>query len=61
MTKTNLDTLLSLVDENKVLKSELDNLQSDYNELDLRLNRLYSSKSFKLWQWFNKIKIKLKK
>jgi glycosyltransferase involved in cell wall biosynthesis len=58
MKKKNIDstTIKSILDKNKQLNFELNNIRCTQGELNRRLNQIYDAKSFKLWQLFTKIK-----
>lgn len=58
MKKKNIDssTIKSILDKNKQLNFELNNLRGTQGELNRRLTQIYDAKSFKLWQLFDKVK-----
>jgi len=58
MKKKNIDstTIKSILDKNKDLNFDLNNLRDTQAELNRRLNQIYDAKSFKLWQLFDKVK-----
>lgn len=58
MKKNNTETtdIKSVLDKNKELKQELNDLRATQNELNRRLTQIYDAKSFKLWQLFTKVK-----
>ncbi|OQB40436.1 MAG: Chondroitin synthase [candidate division CPR1 bacterium ADurb.Bin160] len=57
MKKNNISTTIkSILDKNKELNLELNNLRATQGELNRRLTQIYDAKSFKLWQLFTKVK-----
>jgi len=57
MKKNNISTTIkSILDKNKELKLELNNLKANQSELNRKLSQIYDAKSFKLWQLFTKFK-----
>jgi len=58
MKKKNIDTtaIKSILDKNKELNLELNNLKATQGELNRKLSQIYNARSFKLWQDYNKVK-----